>query len=410
MNFEPLAYSRPVFDLACGINTLKEKILRHYPKIKYSLFCRSYIAPVLKLQNPEINVNVLEDDSCLFINASVIATAEFRKAIPLKHKTDVVYKSGEKIIAAFISANTLEKIKTGIKDIIEFSLFEGLPVEYREIKHASYIWDIINNIGEEIKSDFAYISSGIKSKKKINGKVHSGAHLVAKKNIIVEKDAQIMPGAVIDASNGPVFIGKNAIVCANSVIEGPACIGRNSRIKSGAYIHDNVSIGETCKIGGEVEDSVFLSYSNKQHSGFIGHAYIGSWVNLGADTNCSDLKNNYGIIKTYVNGKMTDTGSQFLGLIMGDHSKSAINTMFNTGTNAGYSTNIFGSGFPDKFIPSFSWGGIGTPATYELDKALDVAKKIMARRNKIMQKEEEDLFVTIFEMTKAERSKRDNPG
>lgn len=410
MNFEPVVFSRPVYDLVCGINTLKEKILRVYPKIKHSLFCRDYLAPVVRLQNPGVKINTMYDDSCLFINGAVIASSVFRKSIPLKHKTDVVYKNGNKIIAAFVSKVTLTKIKTDIKDKIENSIFDGFPVEYVDVKYASYLWDLININGEELKNDFIQISAGIKGKKKIIGRLRSGVHLVAKKNIIIERDAEIKPGAVIDASNGPVYIGKGAEVHANAVIEGPASIGRNSRIKSGAYIHDNVSIGETCKIGGEVEDAVFLSFSNKQHSGFIGHAYIGSWVNLGADTNCSDLKNNYGSIKAYVNGKLTDTGTQFLGLIMGDHSKSAINTMFNTGTNAGFSSNIFGAGFPDKYIPSFSWGGDSGFKTYEPDKALEVAKKVMTRRNKIMQEEEEELFVNIYEMTKAERSKRDIPG
>ena len=175
--------------------------------------------------------------------------------------------------------------------------------------------------------------------------------------LFIGNETVIKPGVVIDASNGPVYIGKDVEVNANSVIEGPVCIGDNSLVKSFAAIKENVSTGKVCKLGGEIEDSVIMPYSNKQHSGFLGHAYLGSWVNLGADTNCSDLKNNYSSIKVNLNGKHIDTGHRFLGLIMGDHSKTGINTMFNTGTITGFSCNIFGSGFPDKFIPSFTWGG-----------------------------------------------------
>lgn len=409
MNFEPLAYSRPVFDLVCGINTLKEKILRDFPKIKYNLLCRSYIAPVVKQQNPGVNVNLLSDDSYLFINGSVISSNELRKKIPLKNKNDIVYKSGDKVIAAFITGETYSKIKTLITGTLDGSVFDGMPVKELKIKHASYIWDLINANGEGIKNDFNYISAENKGKKKLTGKLCEGVHLVARKNIIIESGAEIKHGAVIDASGGPVYIAKNSVVYHNAVIIGPAFIGPNSQVKSGAYIHDNVSICGTCKIGGEVEDTVFLPFSNKQHSGFIGHAYIGSWVNLGADTNCSDLKNNYGMITAYVNGKSVNTGSQFLGLIMGDHSKSAINTMFNTGTNVGFSSNIFSSGFPEKFIPSFSWTGDNNSQVYKLNKALDTAKKVMGRRNKQMSEEEEKLFTYIFEMTKDERRIREYP-
>ncbi len=407
MNFEPIAYSRPVFDLVCGINTLKEKILREYPKIKYNLICRDYLAPVVRYQNPGINVNFLEDDSYLFINGSVISSDELRKKVPLKHKNDMVYKSGDTVIAAFITVETFAKIKSFITGPLDGSVFDGIPVKDLQVKLASYVWDLINANGEEIKNDFAYLSAGVKGKKRINGKLCEGVHLAGKKNILIDKGAEIKPGAVIDATAGPVYIAKNSVVYHNAVIIGPAFIGQNSQVKSGAYLHDNISVCETCKIGGEVEDSVFLPFSNKQHAGFIGHAYIGSWVNLGADTNCSDLKNNYGSITAFVNGKSVNTGSQFLGLIMGDHSKSAINTMFNTGTNVGFSSNIFGEGFPEKFVPSFSWNGNRTSEIYKLDKALETAKKVMCRRNKQMSEEEEKLFSHIFEITKDERRIRE---
>jgi len=169
-----------------------------------------------------------------------------------------------------------------------------------------------------------------------------------------------------------------------------------------------VSVGKECKIGGEVEDSIVLPYSNKQHAGFIGHSYLGSWVNLGADTNCSDLKNNYSTIKVQLNGKAVDTETQFLGVMMGDHSKTAINTMFNTGTLVGFSCNVFGAGFPDKYIPSFSWGGSDGLSTYTLDKSISTAKVVMSRRDEKFLPANENLFEKIFNLTSKERNEQRN--
>jgi UDP-N-acetylglucosamine diphosphorylase/glucosamine-1-phosphate N-acetyltransferase len=166
-----------------------------------------------------------------------------------------------------------------------------------------------------------------------------------------------------------------------------------------------VSIGNVCKVGGEVEDLIMMSYSNKQHEGFIGHAYLGSWINLGADTNCSDLRNNYGFVKSYVQGEPINTRAQFLGLVMGDHSKSGINTMFNTGTVVGVSCNIYGAGFPSKNLTSFTWGGKDDLQTYEINKCIDTAKVVMARRKIEFTKTDETLLRKIFGITKDERLK-----
>jgi len=161
-----------------------------------------------------------------------------------------------------------------------------------------------------------------------------------------------------------------------------------------------------CKVGGEVEDTIIHPYSNKQHSGFLGHSYLGSWINLGADTNNSDLQNNYGSIKVQVNGRHIDSGKQFVGLMMGDHSKTAINTMFNTGTVVGFSSNVYGAGFPPKFISSFGWGGSESMKEYKLSKAIETAKAVFARRDKEFKKEDEEMFETIFNLTQEDRSKR----
>jgi UDP-N-acetylglucosamine diphosphorylase/glucosamine-1-phosphate N-acetyltransferase len=403
--FEPLSLSRPVYDLACGYSTLRNKILKIFPGINYSLHCRSYLEQVVRLQNPGIEVNKIIDDDCLFINGRVLADANLPRLFSIKKKEQKLFVKNGTMVGIRVSGERLSRIN--FNSLLDYSDFEGIPVEEVDVKTVDYIWDLIKNNGSELRNDFGRIADKRKKKnqKKITGKVHEGVHLLGKKEIIIEKGAEVKPGTVLDASGGPIYIDKNALIFPNAVIEGPVYIGESSRIKSGATIYKNVSIGKVCKVGGEVEASVILPYTNKQHSGFLGHAYLGSWVNIGADTNNSDLKNNYGTIKMYINGEFVDTGTQFLGLLMGDHSKTAINTMFNTGTVVGFSCNIFGSGFPDKFIPSFSWGGAGSISMYKVEKGIEVARKVMLRRDIIMSEEEEKLFHQIFEITESERLK-----
>jgi len=216
-----------------------------------------------------------------------------------------------------------------------------------------------------------------------------------------------MPGVVIDAESGPVWIDDHAQIMPQAVLEGPLAVGANSIIKVGAKIYENTTIGPVCKVGGEVEESIFQSYSNKQHDGFLGHSYLGSWINLGADTNNSNLKNNYAEVQiwNYPQERLISTGRQFCGLIMGDHSKCGINTMFNTGTVIGVSANIFGSNFPRNFIPSFSWGGASGFITYALDKASETADLVMNRKNEDYTDEDRKIMKHIFEITSKYRTK-----
>ncbi len=404
---EPLIYSRPVHDLICGINSIRAKILRAYPDIKYSLHTRPYLDQVVKSKNPLVAVNRIDDDDCLFINGRVLAPPNLAEIIPLEDKQNKVYMNKGTIIAARVSGINLEKIKLHLSDIFSQADFDSLPKVEVDVRHIDYIWDLTLNNKSEFMNDYGCLLKGRKDK--ILGKVCEGVHLVEKDNIFIDEGAEIKPGAVLDASEGPIYIDKNSLIAANSVIENCVYVGESSQIKSCARIYDNVSIGKICKVGGEVEDSIILPYTNKQHSGFLGHAYLGSWVNLGADTNCSDLKNNYGTVKIYVNGDIVDSKTQFLGLIMGDHSKSAINTMFNTGTIVGYSCNIFGAGFPDKYIPSFSWGGVDSKTTYDINRSIETAKRVMLRRDVEMTEHDEKLFKKIFDITTRERRKRGYP-
>jgi UDP-N-acetylglucosamine diphosphorylase/glucosamine-1-phosphate N-acetyltransferase len=270
-----------------------------------------------------------------------------------------------------------------------------------EVQLIEYPWDLVHQNGPQIDADWKL--SGYHGQ--IEGHIYDGAILINRDEIFVGQGAKVKPGAILDAESGPVIIEPGATIFPNAAIEGPAFIGEKSLIKIGAKIYEGTSIGEVCKVGGEVEETIIHSYSNKQHDGFLGHSYLGMWVNLGADTNNSDLKNNYGNVKVYVDGEMVDSGSMFVGLTMGDHSKSGINTMFNTGTVVGVSCNVYGGGFPPKFIPSFTWGGAEGLVEYRLDKALETARAVMSRRKIDLTSADEELMRGIFEATAKERAK-----
>ena len=399
-SLEPIIYTRGAFDLVCGISTLKEKILRTYPGVNYSLHCRDYIASLIKEKNPGINVNQIDDESCLFINSRVIADKNFASVIPL-NDMDKVYLKEDMVVAARLSGNNLREFKKNLSSLIDPTHFPTMRKEQADVRTINYVWNLIKEHNAELIAEINLIG-----KQELTNSSFPGVHYLNKEKIFIGENTLIKPGVILDASNGPIYIGSNSIIYPNSVILGPAYIGNSTIIKSLAKIYENVSIGDVCKVGGEVEDAIIMSYTNKQHDGFIGHSYLGSWVNLGADTNCSDLRNNYGFVKAYVNGELINTRTQFLGLIMGDHSKSGINTMFNTGTVVGVSCNIYGSGFPDKNLPSFTWGGKGDLQTYDIEKCLDTAKVVMARRKIEFTKTDEILLRKIHEITKDERLKK----
>ncbi|MBE0570874.1 MAG: GlmU family protein [Ignavibacteriaceae bacterium] len=402
LNFEPLIYSRPVYDLICGMTTLKEKIIRAFPKEKITLKCINYLESLVKAENPKCKVNQFDNDDYLFINGRIIAPLKLKSILSAKSGEEKVYVSKGIVVAAKVSGKRIKDLSLDKVEVIDTELFKNLPSEETEINCASYLWDLIYLNGKEIQNDFKFLTKGKSSAKK----KYPGVNFVNKKNIFIGKDVELKPGVVLEASTGPIFIEKNVTIFPNAVIQGPFYVGESSKIKSCATIYPNVSIGKVCKVGGEVEDTIIHPYTNKQHSGFLGHSYLGSWINLGADTNNSDLQNNYGTIKVQVNGRHIDSGKQFVGLMMGDHSKTAINTMFNTGTVVGFSSNVYGAGFPPKYIASYGWGGSESMKEYKLVKAVETASAVFSRREKTFSKEDEALFETIFNLTREDRSKR----
>jgi UDP-N-acetylglucosamine diphosphorylase/glucosamine-1-phosphate N-acetyltransferase len=229
---------------------------------------------------------------------------------------------------------------------------------------------------------------------------------VGKESLFIEPGAVINAGVIINAATGPVYIGPDSEILEGCMLRGPIALHEHAVIKMGAKIYAGTTIGPGCKVGGEISNVVFFANSNKGHDGYLGNAVIGEWCNLGADTNCSNLKNNYDEVKIWdeYNNRSVRTGLQFCGLIMGDHSKCGINTMFNTGTVVGVSCNIWGGGFPEKFIPSFAWGGSEGMTTYQFARAMDTALRMMARRGKTLSEAETEMYRSIFAATEAQRS------
>jgi len=226
------------------------------------------------------------------------------------------------------------------------------------------------------------------------GDIHPTVAIENGDNVFIDGGASVRAGSVLDASAGPIIIADNAYIDIGSLIQGPVYIGPGCVINPGTKLRGNVTLGPQCKIGGEVEDVIFQGFSNKQHDGFLGHSYIGEWVNLGANTNNSDLKNNYGLIRLVINGEEIETGQQFLGTLMGDYSRTGISTMLNTGTIIGLGANIFGEGFQDKYIPSFRWGKNDTT---ELEKFFGTIEKMKQRRGKSLSPNEKIYLTKLYE-------------
>lgn len=392
-NLLPLVYFRPVWELRCGAVTLLEKFKLHLGEVD-AFLGRTYLEDNY-LPNDKLLRNHVNTGSVLLLNGRwVIASAD--AAILQNLQPGEGITSGTEILACCLDSKSLPDFyhESGMDTE---KLLSAHTFSQHRAKVIRYPWDAVHWNGAEIEADFhqtANLDNHIE-------KIGNGIHLVDAEKIHIGKNVTIKPGVVIDAENGPVWIDDGAVIMANSVLEGPLYIGKNSKIKIAAKIYENTTIGPVCKVGGEVEGSIIQGYSNKQHDGFLGHAYLGSWVNLGADTNNSDLKNNYGMVKAFVNGEAVDTGSQFVGLMMGDHSKCSINTMFNTGTIVGTNCNIFGAGMPPKFVPSFSWGGADGFSEYRFDKASAVAKAVMVRRKIDFTENDANLFRHVQQLAKS---------
>jgi len=401
-NFLPLAYSRPVFELRCGIYSFLERITLQYPDTEVNLFCREYLKNLTAESHPHsINETVSNDKGCLFINGRLLTSTP----IPIAGKEEIGICDDEIVYARLSRKNseyiTFEKLLD--KDFI-YELKKKVNVRTVDANMIQYPWNLIHINKEQITSDFkTYVKDGSDLENK-----YKGVHFIMDSQIYIGKNTTIKPGSVLDAENGPIYIGDNVKVSSNSVIEGPAFIDDDVVIKALSRINAGSNIGRVCKVGGEISNTIIQNYTNKQHDGFLGDSYIGAWVNLGAGTVNSNLTNLYGPIKVQQFDKIIDTGQTFLGMIVGDHTKTAINTKITTGTIIGFACNILLTSTPPKFTPSFSWYSDNVTRAYDITRELQVAKRMMARRNKKMTRNGEKVFKTIFALTETERKIHDN--
>jgi UDP-N-acetylglucosamine diphosphorylase/glucosamine-1-phosphate N-acetyltransferase len=401
-NFLPLAYNRPVYELRCGFYSFLERIALQYPDTEINLFCREYLKDLLA-ENYSHSVNKIESNhnGCLFINGRLLLSTP----IAITGKEEIGVFDDTIVYARLNKKNSLsitpEKFLD--KDFI-YELKKKFDVVKVNASLMQYPWDLIHNNKEQITSDFkSYIKDWSARESD-----YKGVHFLNDSQISIGKNSIIKPGCVLDAENGPIFIGNNVRISANSVIEGPVFIDDNVVIMALSRIHAGSNLGKVCKIGGEISNTIIQDYSNKQHDGFLGDSYIGAWVNMGAGTVNSNLTNLYGSIKVQLFDKMIDTGQTFLGMIMGDHTKTAINTKFTTGSIIGFACNILLTSTPPKFTPSFSWYSDNIARAYDVTRELQVAKRMMARRNKKMTRNGEKVFKAIFALTETERKIYDN--
>lgn len=398
--FLPLTFFRPVYDLRCGMLSLRERIVRYLAPKSLSLFVRAYLAELVQEENPREEVNRVSADTCLFVNGRTIMTASLARKLKTS-KGDCVFTYGHQIVAVRLSGRNMERsMASGIPDAIDLSNVIGVPSFEVEAKLVEYPWDLIYSNEEELTSDFAFLT---RRKTVVKAQVHKAVSLIDRKRIRLGKESIIGAGVVLDATDGPIYVGDNVRIFPTAVIVGPAYIGDGSMIKAGAKIYGNTSIGRLCKVGGEVEHSIIHSHANKQHDGFLGHSYISPWVNLGAGTTTSNLKNTYGSVRVHINGKMTDSGRMFVGLTAGDHVKIGINGTIDTGTVIGPFSNLYGTAIPPKYVPPFSWGTGGDLSTYDVERAATVATTVMARRNVVASEAYKKLLRYTFNLTANER-------
>jgi UDP-N-acetylglucosamine diphosphorylase/glucosamine-1-phosphate N-acetyltransferase len=389
-NLQPLTFTRPVSELRVGILTIHEK-WEIYLEGKASWHTQEYLSQKFPL--------IFYGTPNFWINGKVCPNEKLvEKVKKLKPKQALV---GNNTLVAFNSGKDLRfPEKLSLERLANhFELIEC----GEDFIVINYPWEIFTNNAKAIEEDFKLITAGRKSEP-LNGT----NKFAGSEKIFIEKGAKV-ECSILNATTGPIYIGKNAEVMEGCLIRGPFALGENAVLKMGAKIYGATTIGPGCKVGGEVNNSVMMSNSNKAHDGFLGNSVIGEWCNLGADTNNSNLKNNYGNVKiwSYALEEMIDTGLQFCGLFMGDHSKCAINTMFNTGTVVGVNANIYGGDFPISFIPSFSWGGAEEFEDYRLDKALETAERVMQRRNIKMTTEDKNILTELFNNTKKHRAEEE---
>ena len=374
----PFTFTRPVADILVGIMTIRQKWELHLGSTTTTL-TEEYLSD--KYPMVELEGNVM-------INASFLPNAILAELVSNLEPNQAIFKKDE--IIAFYTSENQEEVDFDTYEIIEYN-DDCITIENT--------WDIFSKNDVAIREDFELLTQDRRSQP-----IPKSVNVIAPENVFIEEGAKL-EYVTLNASSGPVYIGRDAEIMEGSVIRGPFALCDNAQVKMASKIYGATTVGPYSRVGGEVKNVVIFAYSNKGHDGFLGDSVLGEWCNIGADSNNSNLKNNYEEVRlwSYQTEGFAKTGLQFCGLMMGDHSKCGINTMFNTGTVVGVSANIFGSGFPRNFVPSFSWGGASGFTTYLTKKAFETAKLVMARRNIVFDEKEAAILEHVFEITKKYR-------
>lgn len=371
----PFTYTRPMAELEWGIGTIRESWERALGKTTTTI-TEEYLSEKFPVVFFEQNI---------FIHAAYFPTPALVLAIQNLKEGQVIYDT--ETLVAFRTSETMETI--------DFKLFTSITVNL-PLLSVRNTWDLFAKNKTAIGLDFKALTQYKESEP-----ISPTVQVIGSSKVFIAHGAQL-EYCTLNATDGPIYIGPAAEVMEGSLIRGPFALGAGGVVKMGAKIYGATSVGAYSKVGGEVNNAILFSYSNKGHEGFLGNSIIGSWCNIGADTNTSNLKNSYEMVRlwNYAQERFSKTGLQFCGLMMGDHSKCAINTMFNTGTVVGVAANIFGSGFARNFVPSFSWGGIQNSTTYTLEKAIKTAQVMMERKDQVLSPEDKAIMKTVFEQSK----------
>ncbi|UCD60398.1 MAG: GlmU family protein [Flavobacteriaceae bacterium] len=375
----PFTFTRPVADIRIGILTIREK-WEKYLNTSISTKTEKYLSKKYPMINERANV---------LLNASFCPTKELVSLILNLKKNEAVYKDDHLI--AYFTEDTEQEV--------DFSAYKKINFE-GDLLRVKNTWDIFSKNDIALQEDFEMITKGRQS-----APISSTNHLINAENIFLEEGARV-EYSILNATEGPIYLGKNSEIMEGNLIRGGFALCEKAVVKMGAKIYGPTTVGPYGKVCGEINNSVIFGYSSKGHDGYLGNSVLGEWCNIGADSNNSNLKNNYAKVRlwNYATERFEHTALQFCGLMMGDHSKTAINTMFNTGTVIGVNANIYVPGFPRNFIPSFSWGGASGFTTYLPKKAYEAAEVMMARRGVIFDEQEAEILDQVFELTKKYRN------
>ncbi|MEO1517250.1 MAG: GlmU family protein [Bacteroidota bacterium] len=383
----PLTYVRPVCELRVGILKIRQKWER-WLNAKSSFITQDYLTAKYPIRVEKNNY---------VINGSVLPSDRLCRLVEQLDTNEALMQNGE-LIAAHLNDKQFEHLmkEEEIEELQGFELEDDTP--FLKINR---LHDLFHFNDQAIREDFELLT-----KDRTSQRLSSSNRLIGSADDLFIEEGATVECAVLNTTTGPIYIGKDALVMEGALIRGPFAMNEKAIVKMGAKVYGATTLGRSCKLGGEINNSILMDCSSKGHEGYLGNSVLGQWCNLGADTNNSNLKNNYAEVKLwdYALGRFAPTGLQFCGLIMGDHSKCGINTMFNTGTVVGVAANIFGAGYPRNFIPSFAWGGTNGYTTHKLTAMMETAERVMERRQRVLEEEDRGILRTVFEQTAGFRS------